>query len=48
MRITAWLSRSIARLVHYVSTYCMHGRHEECRETCKICNAPCRCACHRV
>lgn len=31
---------------HYWSTYCIHGRHNECRRTCKTCEAPCRCECH--
>ena len=32
---------------HYLSTYCFHERHGDCRLTCKGCEAPCRCACHR-
>lgn len=31
----------------YVSTYCQHGQHGDCRLTCKICSAPCLCPCHR-
>lgn len=31
---------------HYVSTGCMHGRHDECRWTCKFCHDRCRCPCH--
>jgi hypothetical protein len=31
---------------HYVSTYCIHGAHSDCRLTCKLCGAPCRCSCH--
>jgi hypothetical protein len=33
---------------HYFSTYCIHEHHEDCRLTCKTCDAPCRCSCHRV
>ena len=33
---------------HYVSTYCMHEQHDDCRLTCKICHAPCLCYCHNV
>ena len=32
---------------HYYSTYCIHGRHDECRRTCKTCTAPCLCPCHK-
>jgi hypothetical protein len=31
---------------HYTSTYCIHGRHGDCRLTCKVCSAPCQCSCH--
>lgn len=34
------------RLGHYLSTYCLHDRHDDCRLVCKVCEAPCRCACH--
>lgn len=30
----------------YVSTYCQHEQHNNCRLKCKICEAPCRCWCH--
>lgn len=30
----------------YTSTYCLHEMHADCRLLCKICAAPCRCACH--
>lgn len=30
----------------YVSTYCIHNAHDACRQTCKTCQAPCRCQCH--
>jgi hypothetical protein len=30
----------------YVSTACMHSRHDRCRERCKFCGMHCRCACH--
>lgn len=28
---------------HYISTACLHGRHDDCRQQCKWC--PSRCAC---
>lgn len=31
---------------HYLSTYCLHDAHDQCRLTCKLCDAPCRCVCH--
>lgn len=31
---------------HYFSTYCIHGQHGDCRLTCKVCGAACRCDCH--
>jgi hypothetical protein len=37
----------VAQLGHYVSTYCIHDNHTDCRLTCKTCKAPCRCWCHR-
>lgn len=36
-----------ADAAHYVSTYCIHSRHHDCRLTCKTCGAPCRCSCHQ-
>lgn len=30
----------------YLSTACLHGRHDDCRLTCKWCPAPCLCDCH--
>lgn len=30
----------------YLSTYCFHGEHDSCRLVCKMCSAPCVCACH--
>lgn len=45
-------------LLHeYLSTGCLHGQHDYCRNptgaagakkpaSCKFCDAPCRCACH--
>ena len=30
----------------YVSTYCLHGHCEECRLTCKFCEASCEHGCH--
>lgn len=32
----------------YLSTYCFHGQHGDCRLTCKICQTACICACHKV
>lgn len=31
----------------YISTYCIHDLCAECRLTCKHCDAPCLCVCHR-
>lgn len=40
-------SRTLPVMEHiYVSTYCQHGVHKQCRLECKICQAPCRCTCH--
>ena len=36
----------LATAVHYVSTYCIHGLHETCRNRCMHCQKPCRCDCH--
>lgn len=33
----------------YLSTACLHGLHDKCRETCKYCQAKCICSvagCH--
>jgi hypothetical protein len=30
----------------YVSTYCIHRLHDQCRLTCKTCGAACLCPCH--
>lgn len=35
-----------AQTVHYVSTACVHGRHDDCRWTCKWCSGTCQCECH--
>lgn len=35
-----------AAAAHYFSTYCIHGHHADCRETCKFCSDGCRCECH--
>jgi len=32
---------------YYVSTYCQHEQHADCRLACKLCDAPCLCPCHR-
>lgn len=31
----------------YVSTYCVHEKHESCRKVCKFCPSLCRCPCHK-
>jgi hypothetical protein len=31
---------------HYLSTACVHGKHESCRFTCKFCDSGCLCKCH--
>lgn len=32
----------------YLSTACLHDRHDECRRTCKFCEVACKCRCeHR-
>lgn len=30
----------------YMSTACSHGRHTDCRVTCKFCREQCVCLCH--
>lgn len=30
----------------YLSTYCFHGNHADCRKTCKTCATSCICDCH--
>lgn len=30
----------------YLSTYCWHENHDNCRRYCKTCQSPCRCGCH--
>lgn len=27
----------------YISTYCQHGEHDDCKRSCKCCDAPCLC-----
>lgn len=45
--LRALLSRDDASGAHdYLSTACLHGRHDECRRVCKFCPAECRDACH--
>lgn len=39
-------TRALALASHYLSTYCIHEAHDQCRLTCKTCDAPCRCSCH--
>lgn len=31
----------------YLSTACLHERHDQCRRSCKFCGMPCRCECHQ-
>jgi hypothetical protein len=35
-----------ARVHDYLSTYCWHENHDDCRRECKTCRRPCRCECH--
>ena len=30
----------------YMSTACMHDKHDCCRDRCKFCGAACDCECH--
>ena len=32
----------------YYSTACHHGRHTDCRATCKFCDEGCICNCHKA
>lgn len=36
----------IAANEHYISTACIHLRHDTCRRQCKYCDHECRCPCH--
>lgn len=37
----------VAEIEHlYISTYCQHVQHEDCRLHCKICFHRCLCPCH--
>jgi hypothetical protein len=36
-----------ARIQHYVSTACLHFKHDNCRRRCKFCERLCRCPCHQ-
>lgn len=41
------LLEQAARRVHYLSTYCIHGLHDECKGACKHDKDElCRCRCH--
>lgn len=31
----------------YLSTACLHEQHDQCRQTCKFCEAPCICEHHK-
>lgn len=33
-------------LHQYVSAYCQHEQHDDCRLTCKFCEVSCLCRCH--
>lgn len=46
--VTDVLIEGLAYYPHYFSTYCIHGLHERCRLTCKHCEKPCLCRCHRA
>lgn len=49
---TARRSEAFARMAKaghkYVSTYCVHDLHQDCRLSCKHCEAPCLCPCHKA
>lgn len=41
------MTQTTRRRVHdYLSTYCWHENHGDCRLECKTCKRPCRCECH--
>lgn len=43
----AYRKALMPRSVHvYLSTYCLHGGHADCRLTCKLCHVHCVCDCH--
>jgi len=39
---------STATVHLYVSTYCQHELHGDCRLACKHCHASCLCPCHAM
>jgi hypothetical protein len=38
----------LPRAHDYVSTFCFHELHSDCRLTCKTCTSYCLCQCHKV
>lgn len=40
------MTQTIRRVHDYLSTYCWHENHGDCRLECKTCARPCRCECH--
>jgi hypothetical protein len=43
--------RHLFELAHYLSTWCWHGHHKQCKGRCKMvdfdeCDQVCRCECH--
>lgn len=42
-RLAAWFASDEHE---YLSTYCVHGLHGDCRLVCKHCPARCVCPCH--
>lgn len=54
-RVTFWLDGDVMvcreddrSWPHYWSTYCIHGNCQDCRLTCKTCQAHCLCPCHHT
>lgn len=45
--ISSYTVNGVIHYPHYWSTYCIHLNHADCRMTCKTCQAPCLCPCHR-
>lgn len=45
--------RHLFELSHYLSTWCWHGHHDQCKGQCKMvelgeCNHQCTCGCHAL
>jgi hypothetical protein len=45
--ISSYTVNGVTHYPHYWSTYCIHLNHADCRMTCKTCQTPCLCPCHR-